>query len=109
MTTALYAFYGGHNSSPGSPPLQAGGASLSSAFSRVYRACRKTPLSVAEASWPPCVLSTVAGLSVLPALMPCLLTCRPVPGPASVCSDCRRGETGDLPSPASATDVLWAC
>src|SRR2546422_9007206 len=37
----------------------------------IGRACRKTPLSVAEASWPPCVLSTVAGLSVLPALMPC--------------------------------------
>src|SRR6267378_404664 len=76
---------------------------------RLHRACRKTTLSVTGASWPPSFLSTVAVLSVLPTPMPCLLTCRPVPGPASVCADCRRGETGDLPSPASATDVPWAC
>ena len=75
----------------------------------VHRACRKTTLSVTGASWPPSFLSTVAVLSVLPTPMPCLLTCRPVPGPASVCAECRRGETGDLPSPASATDVPWAC
>src|SRR5882762_8271797 len=75
----------------------------------LFRACRKTTLSVTGASWPPSFLSTVAVLSVLPTPMPCLLTCRPVPGPASVCADCRRGATGDLPSPASATDVPWAC
>src|SRR5215472_6077963 len=53
----------------------------------LYRACRKTPLKVMGASWPPSCLSTVAGLSVLSVLMPRLLTCQPVPSPASVCSD----------------------
>src|SRR2546428_7964491 len=73
------------------------------------RACRKTTLSVTETSRPSFFLSAGAVCSILPASIPFLLTCRPVPGPASACSDCRRGETEDLPSPASARDVPWAC
>src|SRR5437899_3174379 len=77
--------------------------------SLLSRACRKTTLSVTETSRSSSFLSAGAVCSILPASIPFLLTCRPVPGPASACSDCRRGETEDLPSPASARDVPWAC